>query len=371
MVCSLWGIGLLQAGGAEATPANRVSQKAHCPPVKKEDDPSSLEICYHDFSGSRHKFTCPLNAAPHEEEESFGLYLDHEKIFNELDRRLAEEILKRIQTVGEPLVGYADVEITHNGEASKTPSDTVLWSYKPPRLWKRELPGALRQTTKAIEDQIPKLADEIYQGYVHERGFAFKPSASQGQDKRELEIAYKSIADKERAMLADCYTLFVREAAPEDDAAIVNLLLAALQEMPLLNDDYPPVEEEGRYIDGFWVPLKVLKSRYGDCDSKSVAFCSLWQSPGPQIVLFVNDIPEKEKDRLPPRLRTDKHALLGIEAIPGKKQAFEEIGNRKFVLCEVVAMLGPDMEKLHQGKTLFSFLRRQKYCMTSDCGFEP
>jgi hypothetical protein len=138
----------------------------------------------------------------------------------------------------------------------------------------------------------------------------------------------------------------------------------------LLNDEYPPVEEEGRYIDGFWVPLKVLKSRHGDCDSKSVAFCSLWQTPGPQIVLFVNGIPEEEKDGLPSKLRTDRHALLGIEAIPGTKQAFEEIGNRKYVLCEVVARLG-SMEKLHQGKTLFSFLGRQKYCMTRDCGFEP
>lgn len=156
----------------------------------------------------------------------------------------------------------------------------------------------------------------------------------------------------------------VREAGAGDQEEINSLLLAAFQEMPF---QFPPIEEEGLYRAGFWVPTSVLRRGRGDCDSKSTALCSLWPNNGPQMILFVIAIPEKERQLLSPSRQADYHALLGIEAYPGIDQATVRVGVRNYVLWEVVTPSRSGLEKLVPGQALFSVLPGAGFCLTDNC----
>jgi transglutaminase-like putative cysteine protease len=96
----------------------------------------------------------------------------------------------------------------------------------------------------------------------------------------------------------------------------MGLLLAFYQE---LTYEIPPDEVEGRQTLGMRVPTDVLVSGRGDCDSKAVAFASMWRQLPTRLVFIV----------------VPGHALVGVEAraLPGEETV--RVGNRTFVLCEV------------------------------------
>ncbi len=85
----------------------------------------------------------------------------------------------------------------------------------------------------------------------------------------------------------------------------------------------PPFEENNKIIAEFWVPPKVLVNNFGDCDSKGVAFASMWTN-FKRYPLILIKIP--------------KHMFLGL-AIPSIGRDEITINGLNYTLCEVT---GPD-----------------------------
>ena len=122
--------------------------------------------------------------------------------------------------------------------------------------------------------------------------------------------------------VADIHTHFGLSIYKEQ---YLGLFLAFYQE---LGYEVPPDEVDGRRTLGLRVPTDVLVSGRGDCDSKAVAFASMWRRFPTRAVMVL----------------VPGHALVGVEvpARPGERTV--RVGNRTYVLCEVA---GPG--KWHPG----------------------
>jgi hypothetical protein len=73
----------------------------------------------------------------------------------------------------------------------------------------------------------------------------------------------------------------------------------------------------------FWVPLKVLVENMGDCDSKGVAFASMWTNYKKYPLILI---------------RIPNHLFLGI-GIPSHSSEGIVVNGIRYTLCEVT---GPD-----------------------------
>lgn len=371
LVAGLGTAGWLQADRIPELPVEPTGPVVTINPAGLPPDTVPIQFRYHDFAGSLHRFNCHVDGSfIRRAEDSFGLPLDQEVIFDELDRRLAEEVAKKAG----PLARYARIEVSHEPAGPSSPWESFFWKHQlAERLWDHELPGKeklpphLRAEARKVEDwigkELPGVRERIFRDYYKERGFDFGIPSDAGV--ASFAIAYKNIADEARPMLADCFDKFVREAGAADDEEILSLLLAAMQEMPF---QFPRIKEGDLYTAGFWIPTQVLKLGLGDCDSKAGTFCGLWQRDGPQIFLWVIDVPEEVKRSLPPEIQADQHAFLAIEALPGlNDQEPMTRGLRKYVPYEVVRRLEPGLTKVRPGEQLFDGFLRSEVCMTDDC----
>jgi len=85
----------------------------------------------------------------------------------------------------------------------------------------------------------------------------------------------------------------------------------------------PPFKENNKIIAGFWVPPKVLVNNFGDCDSKGVAFASMWTNFRRYPLILI---------------KIPNHLFLGL-AIPSIGRDEITINGLSYTLCEVT---GPD-----------------------------
>jgi hypothetical protein len=260
-----------------------------------------LTYGFADYEGRSKQISCTIGRRDYEREvASFGY--GEQEIWDRLNGQVRERVLREVSARG--LAPYFDLEVYEQT------------SYR----WRWRLPGGLppqeeKRATREmaqldvwlngkLRHEIDEMTDEVLQ----ERGFRLR-----GND---IEIDYEQVATRGTQPLADCFEALQRAGRGEDEERMLGLFLAFFQE---LRYEVPPEEESGRRIHGFWVPTAVLARGGGDCDSKSVAFCSLWRNfPRRAILILVPG-----------------HALVGVEEKPGPGEAYVRLGNRYFVLCEV------------------------------------
>jgi len=100
----------------------------------------------------------------------------------------------------------------------------------------------------------------------------------------------------------------------------LGLMLAFIQE---IRYGIPPLRENNKLILEFYVPPKVLVNNLGDCDSKGVAFASLWTN-FKRYPLILIKIP--------------KHLFVGL-AVPSMGKEGITVNGLRYTLCEVT---GPE-----------------------------
>jgi len=354
LALSLWTIGILQAGGARAASADLAPERL--------PDPSKVSVRYHDFAGSLHRFTCTEDlSAAQQEEAALGYPVDSEANLAELDRRLVQKIKEQAGTFAR----YAEVRVSHDVMDPAAPPYSINWRYRLESLRMKEVPAPRqREAAKAearIRRDLSHQAEKIFKNYLQEHGFDYERSGSEKLGR--IEISYRHLGDRARELLSDCSERFVREAGSADEEELIGLLMAYFQEMAF---ELQPLVEDGRYTKGLWFPTKTLRLGRGDCDSRSLALCSMRRNSGPQMILLVTDLSEEEQDRVPPQIRAQQHVLIGIEAYPGFDQATVMVGLRRYVLCEAVGRDQPSV-KLRPGERLFASLPTTGFCMTDDC----
>jgi hypothetical protein len=267
-----------------------------------------LHYGFIDHHGRPVDVSCRVALADHDRERA-GFGYDEAAVQQELNAQLARRAAQELARRG--LTRY--VRLTFHG-----------WGgYE----WTSEIGGEAREVQRAVRERdefahwlkttLGHEADGIQQALLQERGFLVEQGT--------VTIDYAGLATRGTRALADCANALSAAAGLSERRAL-GLFIAFLQE---LRYEVPPDHLEGRQIHGLWVPTEVLVNARGDCDSKAVAFCALWRTRAPRVLLVT--LPD--------------HALVAVEGKPGPGEHFVRLGNRYYVLCEVA---GPG--KSHPGR---------------------
>jgi len=268
----------------------------------KEETPKTHKVSYGfmDYRGNTQRIHCEIGIADHKNEfESFG-YND-EAINKAVDYYLQKDVDKEIAKTG--LTGYMTVKFSGGGGYE--------WSY--------EIPGTLgfdeiaKKKTKALE--IVQRIETVYPGkqeklearLYQQRGFLLK--------KNELHFDYVGIIRRAEEPLKNCMEALKEASKDYGIRQKIGLYLSFFQEIRYV---VPPDNVEGRKIIGLWVPTEVIVNNHGDCDSKSLALAAMYTRLGIPVIV----------------VRVPGHVLLGVQGTPGADQAFVQIKNQYFILCE-------------------------------------
>jgi hypothetical protein len=133
-------------------------------------------------------------------------------------------------------------------------------------------------------ESLDDLVFALHAEYFAARGFLLEVDRS--RNSYSLEIDYAALADRGKPRLADLARSF-RELSGQldnDRDRLLAALAAFCQEIPYR---IPPDKQNALTIDGFIVPTQVAVDNWGDCDSKSVLFATLWTSLSGERTLLV------------------------------------------------------------------------------------
>jgi hypothetical protein len=279
------------------------SEEAETEPPEAEQplpqDPNSFQLTFRflDPEGRPRRFSCAIRRADYElEEASFG-YVDKDRI-EELNRGVREILAKEAADRG--VAGYFTIEVYDEGSIRWT------WTYPggtPPKTIER-----IEAFDAWLENDSRAAIDALEERYYHAHWMRLNDD--------EIAVDYERFVREATEPLADCFKALQGLGRGRSGPSL-DLFLTFIQD---LRYELPQkVDQEGRETLGFRVPTAVMVEGAGDCDSKSVVFCSLWrQLPGRVLLVLVPG-----------------HALVAVEGKPGPGQASVRLGNRYYILCEV------------------------------------
>lgn len=260
-----------------------------------------LTFGFIDYHGRTHRVSCLVDREAHAAERA-GFGYEPEAVNAELNAELAR--LVDAEIAARRLGSWFRIEFYGAGGHR--------WSWNlPAGMGESDRNGALAgiEELKAWLDRaLPAHDERIRADIYRRRGMLLRD--------RTLSIDYERLIREGTAPLSDCYRALAASGRGSSVRQFMGLLLAFYQE---LGYEIPPGEDEGRQTLGLRVPTDVLVSGRGDCDSKSVAFASMWRRLPTHLVFIL----------------VPGHALVGVEAaaLPGEETV--RVGNRTFVLCEV------------------------------------
>jgi len=260
-----------------------------------------LSFGFVDHHGRTHRVSCLVDRAAHAAEKA-GYGFDREAVHAELNRELA--LLVGAEVAARGLGPYFRIDF-HGAGAYR-------WSWNLPGGME---PGAMARARAEIEElaawldrELPGRDAEVRAAIYRRHGMLLRGN--------NLSIDYERLIREGTEPLSDCYGALHASGRGSSVRQYLGLLLAFYQE---LEYEVPPDEEGGRETLGLRVPTDVLVTGRGDCDSKSVAFASMWRRLPTSLVLIL----------------VPGHALVGVEApvLPGERTV--RVGNRTYLLCEV------------------------------------
>ena len=260
-----------------------------------------LTFGFVDYHGRTHRVSCLVAREAHAAEVA-GFGFDRDAVNAELNRELYRLVDAEVAARG--LGPYFRIDFHGAGG--------YRWSWNLPggmeaNARERALAG-IEELKGWIERELPGHDGRIRAEIYRRHGMLLKG--------KTLSIDYERLIRDGTAPLSDCLQALRASGRRSSVRPFMGLLLAFYQELAY---EIPPDEVDGRQTLGMRVPTDVLVSGRGDCDSKAVAFASMWRHLPTRLVFIV----------------VPGHALVGVEAraLPGEETV--RVGNRTFVLCEV------------------------------------
>jgi hypothetical protein len=260
----------------------------------------ALTWAFVDHHGQRRRVSCRVERADHER-EVFGFGYDPEAVAEERDLRLRAFVDEAIRDWR--LEAYVRTLVEDGAWRAEHTIPGGLGATEQERL-DREIERFYRWMKRAFRQEW----DDATRDLLAERGLRFEDA--------RYEIDHEGLARRGSMPLEDC-TRALDAVADPGRRRQLGAFLAFFQEIPY---ERPPSEWRGRNTLGFYVPTEVLVGNHGDCDSKSVAFAAMWRHYARPVLL----------------IRVPGHMLVGVEMRPGPQERYVRLGNRYFVLCEVV-----------------------------------
>jgi hypothetical protein len=316
---------------------------------RKEEGPDFFLLTYgfSDFEDRSHRLSFRMARRQIEEAgEEYGYVLD------DLNRHLDASLLSlRAETVSalEALASERIRESGMSGFISIEKSDPAGQAFKlkvsaPPER-SREVKAEFDRITRALAVEQEKRAAGIEKeyrrlrrDYLERRGLRFQGEA--------LGIDYGLSVRRNRPRMQAPLEALEKAARGLNLLEFLSRILAFVQE---IRYGLPPLEENGRYIFEFWPPPRVLVENLGDCDSKGVAFASLWTLYRSYPLLLI---------------KIPNHMLVGV-AVPAYSGQGVRINGLRYTLMEVTGpgkyppgLLFPRSRTyLEGGKYLYEMIR--------------
>ena len=288
----------------------------------KEEDAENFHLTYgwKGFYEVSYLLTFSLSKRSLEESEGEVGYVPAE-----LDRLLEERLAPLRVEMIEYLRDYTEKEIKKSRFSRFfTIVDTDALSFNirisaPPESYaevKAEFGNITRRIAVEQERYYKKLEKERnknMEDYLEERGLRYSDG--------KISVNYGEMVQFNRKRLRPV-VLKIRELNRKTGLNIfLTTLLSYIQKITY---GIPDMEEGGRFVLGFWPPLKVLANNFGDCDSKSVVFASSWVNVFRYPLLLI---------------KIPNHMFIGL-AVPTHQESGVRINGLRYTLCEVT---GPDM----------------------------
>ena len=192
-------------------------------------------------------------------------------------------------------------------------NQTRIWKWSAPKKDSDHLinrfgvPPSIYQPFIPTTDVIAKRKKQLEDGYFKRVNNLVGPDHS-------------AIVSDSRPLLTGLTNL-VKEAIQTDGLSAreaIELIMAFCQDIPY---GVPPDNYEGKVISGMFPPPLILNKTWGDCDTKSTLFASIYLSiPGGSMVL----------------LESPGHISVGVEGIPGPYDQAVSFEGKKYIFAEPV-----------------------------------
>lgn len=288
---------------------------------EKIEKETGYELTYgwRDYRGDGYSMTFSVsNQQLSDAEEEFGYYPD------ELEKYLEESYEK----MREEMIIYLEEFTRRQIKKSKYPQYILIEKIDTKKFkLKISVPSSLYEEVKAASEIIKdKLA-------VEENAYFKKIEKEQKKKEKaflerrgfqiigvSIGVNYSVCVRNNRARVKKVVERMKKMKKRMSLRQLLFLMSAFIQEIKY---GIPPFKENNKIIAGFWVPPKVLVNNFGDCDSKGVAFASMWTN-FKRYPLILIKIPN--------------HLFLAL-AIPSIGRDEITINGLSYTLCEVT---GPD-----------------------------
>ncbi len=289
---------------------------------KKIETQNEFNLIYgwQDFRGKTQSVTFSLSKKELSvSEEEFGYYPETlHKYLEESLRELNNEMLSHLtrfaseQILASPYPRYISMDRV-------SPKDFNLKISAPPSISEKvkaefnRITEEIKREQEAYQKQIEKEQGKKRKEYLEKRGFRFTGD--------KMGVNYRLAVQNNRIRVKHVVEAMRKEFGRKSLHEFMALMLAFIQKIQY---GIPPLKEKERIILEFWVPPKVLVNNIGDCDSKGVAFASLWTNFKKYPFILI---------------KVPKHLFVGV-AIPSFSEEGFTINGIRYTLCEVT---GPDL----------------------------
>ncbi len=289
---------------------------------QKIETQSEFNLIYgwQDFKGKTQSVTFSFSKQElSDAEEEFGYYPEAlRKYLEESLRELNNEMLSHLtrfaseQILASPYARYISMDRV-------SPKDFSLQISAPPSISEKvkaefdRITKEIQIEQEAYQNRMEKEQDKKRKEYLEKRGFRFTGET--------MGVNYRRVVQNNRMRVKHIMEAMRKKFGRKSLHEFMALMLAFIQKIQY---GIPPLKEKERIILEFWVPPKVLVNNIGDCDSKGVAFASLWTNFKKYPFILI---------------KIPRHLFVGV-AIPSFSEEGFTINGIRYTLCEVT---GPDL----------------------------
>ena len=287
------------------------------PIFDRKEDQENYYLTYDwmDFDGTHRSFSFPLSKTSlNEAEKEFGYFPA------DLQKHLDDRLVRSEEKMIKDLLVFVEELIRKSGYSEYIKLDNV--TNKSFRL-KLSVPPSLQKKVKKEFDRIKtKLAKEQdkYRKRVEreqEDGKAeFLASRGLRLIDGKITVDHGFCVRMNRDRIIPIFKIMYENNRTLSLHQFLGLLLSFVQDIRYY---IPPVQERGKIILSFWLPLRVLADNFGDCDSKGVTFASFWVNFKKYPLLLIT---------------VPGHFFVGL-AIPSYSGEGLVVNGVRYTLCEV------------------------------------
>lgn len=271
---------------------------------RKNETPNDYELTYEfiDYEGQKHEITFTISKH----------YFEHaNKQYGYDKKAIIETLNTKVRTVAAKLLtdsGLSDcMKIT-------VEEDSIGCEFTASSSTMNEI----QESAEELVAKLIQMKKKLYEEELNKHGMIIVGN--------EIQPDYSKLVTWFQTPLDICYKALKSAGTGYDSQKYLGLFIAFLQEVKY---EIAPSIWADKTICGLWTSPEVLVNNHGDCDSKSIAFASLWKHfPNSSTIVVM----------LP------THMLVGVAMNPNPGQEFVRIGMKYYILCEVA---GPG--KLYPG----------------------